>query len=317
MSGIDSAARVDCRKPFGSALVALAHEDERIVAVTNDSVSSSNLSEFKSVFPSRFVNVGIAEQNLVGVGAGLANGGCIPFVCGASCFLTARALEQVKVDLAYGQGNVKLCGMSSGVAYGVLGSTHHSTEDLAWTRVIPHLTVIVPADAAETAQAVRAIAAVDGPVFLRVSRMPVPAVHPEAYAFSIGRAVCLRPGSDVTLVANGTMVSRALDAAALLADKGISARVLNVATLKPLDGETILRAASETGHVVTVEEHSIYGGLGGAVAELLSTTHPTPMRILGIPGVFAPTGSAEWLLDHFGLNAVGIASAAESLVSSR
>jgi transketolase len=308
---------IDCRKPFGSTLVALAHESQRIVAVTNDSVGSSNLNEFKATFPDRFVNVGIAEQNLIGVGAGLANGGCIPFVCGAACFVTARSLEQVKVDMGYGRGNVKLCGMSSGVAYGVLGATHHSAEDLAWTRVIPNLTVVVPADAEETGQAVRAVAAMDGPVFLRVSRMPVPRVHPQDYRFAIGRAVHLRDGQDVSIVANGTMVSRALQAASVLASKGIQARVLNVATLKPLDEETILRAAAETGAIVTVEEHSIYGGLGGAVAELVVTHQPVPMRILGIPGVFAPTGSAEWLLDHFGLNAHGISAAAESLLIGR
>ena len=164
----------DCRIAFADTLVALAEADPRIVAVVNDSVGSSNLKEFKRRFPDRLINVGIAEQNLVGVSAGLASAGKIPFTCGASCFLTGRALEQVKADLAYSRHNVKLCGMSSGMAYGELGPTHHSIEDLAWTRAIANLTVIVPADPIETAQAVRAAAAIDGPVFLRVSRMPVP-----------------------------------------------------------------------------------------------------------------------------------------------
>src|SRR5215471_1179907 len=202
----------DCRAAFAEALIGLAEADQRVVAVCNDSVGSSNLKEFKNRFPDRLVNVGIAEQNLVGVGAGLANGGLLPFVCGASCFLTGRALEQVKVDLGYSRSNVKLCGMSSGVAYGELGPTHHSIEDLAWTRAIANMTVIVPADPAETASALREAAAYKGPVFLRLSRMPVPAVHRDGYEFTIGRAAEVREGSDVTIIATGVLVSRALEA---------------------------------------------------------------------------------------------------------
>src|SRR6185369_9321013 len=191
----------DCRVAFADTLVALAEADSRIVAVCNDSVGSSNLKAFKAKFPDRLINVGIAEQNLVGVSAGLASAGKIPFTCGASCFLTGRALEQVKVDLAYSRHNVKLCGISSGMAYGELGPTHHSIEDLAWTRAIAGLTVIVPADPIETAQAVRVAATTDGPMFLRLSRMPVPAVHDEGYTFETGRAAELRKGRDVTIVA--------------------------------------------------------------------------------------------------------------------
>ena len=192
----------DCRKAFSDTLVALAEADPRVVAVANDSIGSSNLKEFKQRFPDRLVNVGIAEQNMVGIGAGLANGGLIPFVCGASCFITGRALEQVKVDLGYSRANVKLCGMSSGVAYGELGPTHHSIEDLAWTRAIANMTVIVPSDPAETASALRAAAADDGPVFLRLSRMPVPDIHPGVCDFQIGRPDPLTPGSDPPLNAN-------------------------------------------------------------------------------------------------------------------
>src|SRR5207253_5237037 len=189
----------DCRKAFAETLCSIAASDARIVVVANDSVGSSNLREFKQRFPDRLVNVGIAEQNMVGLSAGLANGGKIPFVCGASCFLTARALEQIKVDLGYSRSNVKLCGMSSGMAYGELGPTHHSIEDLAWTRAIAGMTVIVPADPLETDQAVRTVARIDGPVFLRISRMPVPIVHPADYRFEIGRASTLRDGNDITL----------------------------------------------------------------------------------------------------------------------
>lgn len=304
----------DCRDIFASTLLELAHEDERVVAVCNDSIGSSKLGGFQKEFPRRLINVGIAEQNMVGVAAGLANGGLLPFVCGASCFMTARALEQIKADLAYSAANVKLCGMSSGVAYGALGPTHHSIEDLAWTRAIAGLTIIVPADPLETKQALRAIAQMQGPVFLRISRMPIPAVHTEDYQFELGRAARLREGGDITLIATGTMVGRALEAGSLLAAQGVEARVLNMSTIKPLDREAIVEAAVQTGRIITIEEHTVFGGLGSAVAEVVCATQPVPVRILGIPGVFAPTGSAEWLLDHFGLNADGICKAALELM---
>jgi transketolase len=307
----------DCREAFSTTLVEMAGQDERIVAVVNDSVNSTRLKSFRANYPRRFVNVGIAEQNMVGVGAGLANGGKVPFVCGASCFLTARALEQIKVDMAYSFRNLKLCGMSSGLAYGELGPTHHSIEDLAWTRAIAGLTVIVPSDSVETRQAMRAIAEYEGPVFLRLSRMPVPDVHRDAYRFEIGKADVLRDGEDVAIIANGVMVCRALRAAAMLDTKGISVRVVNMATIQPLDREAVLECAAKTRGIVTVEEHSVRGGLGGAVAEVVVTApHPVPMRILGIPGVFAPTGSPEFLLDYFGLNAAGICEAAENLAAA-
>ena len=265
-------------------------------------------------FPQRLVNVGIAEQNMIGVGAGLANGGMIPFVCAASPFLTGRGLEQIKADLAYSDANVKLCGMSSGMAYGELGPTHHSIEDLAWIRVIANMTVIVPADPIETAQAITTAAHTYGPMFIRVSRLPVPIVHPEGYQFQIGKAARLRDGNDLTIITNGVLVTEALQAANQLSEQGIQARVLNMSTIRPLDREAIVAAAVETGGIVTVEEHSVHGGLGGAVAEVVVTTCPVPMRILGVPGVFAPTGSAQWLLEHFGLTADGIAEAARELV---
>jgi transketolase len=308
--------RFDCRVAFARTLESLAREDARIVAVVSDSVGSSGLSQFSKLFPQRMVNVGIAEQDMVGVAAGLANGGKIPFVCAASCFLTARALEQIKVDVAYSRANVKLCGMAAGLAYGQLGSTHHSIEDLAWLRAIANLTIIVPADPGETAQAVRAAGAMEGPVFLRVSRTPVPEVHPAGYRFQIGTASVLRPGGDVTLIANGTMVCRALEAAALLAEEGVSARVVNLATLHPLDRAVIQDAAESTAGIVTIEEHSTRGGLGGAVAEVVATSCPVPMRILGIP-TFAPTGSAEWLFEYFGLTPKGICGAALELLETK
>jgi transketolase len=307
----------DCRDAYARTLVELAEDDERIVAVVNDSVGSSKLVAFKRQFPDRLIDVGIAEGNMVGIASGLANGGKIPFVSAATCFLTGRALEQIKVDVAYTGANVKLCGMSPGVAYGALGPTHHSIEDLAWLRAIPDLTVIVPADPLETEGAIKAAAVHEGPVFIRVSRMAVPAVYPSEYAFTIGKAHELRSGTDITIIANGTMVTRALEAADLLAsENAVSAAVLSLPTLKPLDVEAIVNAASSTSAVVTVEEHSTRGGLGGAVAEVLATRHPVPMGLLGIPDTFAPTGSAEWLLEHFRLTAAGVRDAAVELLGA-
>jgi transketolase len=303
----------DCRVAFAEALIALAENDRRIVAVVNDSVGSSNLKEFKRRFPDRLINVGIAEQNLVGVSAGLASAGKIPFTCGASCFLTGRALEQVKADVAYSRHNVKLCGMSSGMAYGELGPTHHSIEDVAWTRALANMTVVVPADPIETTSAVRAAAATDGPFFLRISRMPVPTVTADAPPFEIGRAVTLRRGRHITIIAAGVTLGRALTAADLLSADGVDAAVMNLSTIRPIDRDAIAQAAVR-GPIVTVEEHTVYGGLGSAVAEVVVATHPVRMRLLGVPGVFAPTGSSDFLLDYFGLTPDGIRAAALELV---
>jgi transketolase len=306
----------DCRLAFADELIRLARSNERLVAVCNDSVGSSNLGAFKKEFPDRLINVGIAEQNMVGVAAGLANAGLVPFVCAAGPFLTGRATEQIKADCAYSQYPVVLCGMSPGMAYGELGPTHHSVEDFAWMRAIAELTIVAPADPNETRQAVRWAAQAGKPVYMRIGRFKIPSVTDEDHRFEPGRISTLRQGDDVTIAAIGTMVSRALEAADLLRREGIAARVLNVSTLRPLDEDTILKAARETERIVTAEEAVSRGGLGGAVAELLVQHHPVPMRILGVPG-FAPTGDTQFLLDHFGLNAAGVADAARQLVGKR
>lgn len=305
----------DCRDTWSQTLVELAQDDPRIVAVVNDSVGSSKLGEFQRRFPERTINVGIAEQDMVGVGAGLANGGKIPFVSAAGCFLTARAMEQIKVDAAYSQYNVKLVGQSPGVAYGELGATHHSIEDLAWLRTIPGITVVVPADPSETRQAVRWAAQHQGPVYLRIARMGVPQVYPEDYQFIPGKAVTLRHGDDITIAATGTTVSRALAAADLLTANGVAARVLSIPTIKPLDTEAIAAATHETKGIVTVEE-ALTTGLGGAVAEAVVQARPVPVRFVGIHDEFAVTGSAEWLLDHYGVNAQGIVDAVHDILDS-
>jgi transketolase len=305
----------DCRDAYSKTLEELAGKDGRVSVVINDSLSSAKMKDFQAKYPERFVNVGIAEQSMVGVGNGLANGGMIPYLCGASCFLTARAMEQVKADLAYSKANVRICGMSSGMAYGQLGPTHHSIEDLAWIRILPNMTVIVPADPIETEMVMRYSLEHVGPMFLRISRIPVRKIHSDEYKFVLGKAVTLREGTDLTIIANGVVVSRALDAADILATAGVEARVLNMSTLKPLDRESIVKAARETGGIVTAEEALIAGGLGGAVAEVLAVEHPAPMRMVGIPDTFAPTGTAEFLLDLFGISSEGIAKAALALIN--
>jgi transketolase len=311
---VKTAGTFDCRDAFAATLDEMAKEDGRVCAVVNDSVSSTKLKGFRSRYPRRFVNVGIAEQNMVGVSAGLANGGMIPFCCGASCFLTARSMEQVKVDLGYAKNNVKICGMSSGMAYGELGPTHHSIEDLAWTRVIPNLMVVVPVDPVETRAAMLWAKDYVGPVFLRMSRSPVPKVLSDNFIFEPGKAVVLRQGNDVALLANGLLVTRALEAAAMLHERGVEARVLNMSSMVPMDRDAVIAAAKETRGIVTIEEASVYGGLGGAVAEIVADEHPVRVRRMGVPGVFAPTGSVEFLLEHFGLTAQGIETAAVELL---
>ncbi|MFC8181738.1 transketolase family protein [Rhodococcus sp. NPDC057297] len=304
----------DCRVDFAEELAAMAREDDRIVAVCNDSVGSSNLTKFRDEFPDRLINVGIAEQDLVGVGAGLANAGLIPFVCAAGPFLTGRATEQIKADVAYSQQHVVLCGQSPGMAYGELGPTHHSIEDLSWMRAIAGLPVVVPADGAQTRLAVRWAAQLGTGSYLRIPRFKVPSVSAPADEFEFGKAVIARAGTDVTIVAIGTMVSRALWAADILAKDGVSVRVLNMAFVEPLDRDAVTLAARETGGIVTVEEATISGGLGAAVASHVAETNPCRMRILGVPGQFAPTGDASFLLDHFGLNADGIVTAVREVL---
>jgi transketolase len=303
----------DCRDAYVATLEALGAEDASIVAVVNDSVGSSKLGKFREKFPERLINVGIAEQAMIGVGAGLANGGKVAFVSGASCFLTGRSLEQVKADVAYSQANVKLCGISSGVAYGELGPTHHSIEDIGWLRTMGNIDIIVPADPWETEQAIRHAAATQGPVFIRISRMGVPALERPADAtFQIGKAEVLHAGDDAAILANGTVVCRALEAAKTLATQGIHARVVNMSSMSPIDEAAILSAA-QTGAIVTAEEHSVRGGLGGAVAEIVAQSTPCRLKILGFAG-FQPTGSAEFLMEQAGLTAEHIAASVRKLL---
>ncbi|MBT2234935.1 transketolase family protein [Nonomuraea sp. NEAU-A123] len=314
MTVTDQRATFDCRQAFAEELISLASQDERIVAVCNDSVGSSNLVGFRERFPDRLINVGIAEQDLVGVAAGLANAGKIPYVCAAAPFLTGRALEQIKADVAYSEAHVVLCGQSPGMAYGELGPTHHSIEDLSWLRAVANLDVIVPSDPVQTRAAVRWAAAARRPVYLRVPRFKVPEVTPPDAPFAPRQAVLLREGNDVTVIAIGSLTSRALEAADRLRDEGVSVRVLNTPFLDPIDEDAVIAAARETRGIVTAEEATTSGGLGAAVAATVVTHQPCPMRILGVPRVFAPTGDTAFLLDHFRLSADGIIAAVKDVL---
>jgi transketolase len=316
LTELTAVATHDNRTAFAEELVELARADERIVAVCNDSVGSSNLVAFLREFPDRLVNVGIAEQNMVGVGAGLAAAGLLPFVCAAAPFLTGRALEQIKADVAYSQHPVVLCGMSPGMAYGELGPTHHSVEDLSWLRPLPGLDIVVPADRRQTRLAVRQAVADPRPTFIRIGRFKVPDVTTDDDVLGRGRFLQHRPGDDVTIIGTGTMVVRALDAAESLAAAGISARVLNAAYIAPLDVEAITAAARQTRAIITAEEANVAGGLGAAVASVVSQLEDgarVPLRILGLHE-FAPTGSTRELLEYFGLTASRIVDAARELL---
>lgn len=293
------------RAAFGEALVDLGARDERIVTLDADLSKSTMTAKFAKAYPGRAFNLGIAESNLIGVAAGLALAGRIPFACSFACFLVGR-FETIRVSVAYSQAPVKLVGTHVGVAIGEDGYSQMGLEDIACIRSLTNIPIVQPADELETKQAVAWAVEHPGPVYLRLTRQNLEPVHGDGYRFQFGRAEVLRPGTDVSVLATGGPLWNALEAVKRLEADGIRAEVLNVATIKPLDEETILRSAGKTGHVVTVEDHSIVGGLGGAVAELLGEAMPTPLKRLGVVG-FGESGDAKGLYAKHGLDVDGIA----------
>ena len=304
---------VPCRKSFTDTLLALAKKDKDIVAVTSDARGSVTLDTFAAELPGQFVEVGIAEQNAVGVAAGLASCGKKVFVCGPACFYVARCLEQVKVDLAYSKNPVKLLGVSGGVSYGALGSTHHSLHDIAVLRTFPGMHIVLPCDIFQTKKLVEQLIDYPYPVYIRVGRNAVPNVYEnENIEFKTGKANMLADGKDLTIVGTGETVYHCLQASGKLLAKGISARVLDMHTLKPFDTEAILEAAAETGRILTVEEHSIFGGLGAAVAEtVVQGKNTVPVKIVGIPDEDAIHGAPPEIFKYYGLDTEGIVATAE------
>ena len=295
------------RGAFTQRILELAKEDPAIFALATDSRGSVTLGDFAKELPNQFVECGIAEQDAVGIGAGLANAGLKPFVCGPACFFSMRSAEQVKVDVAYSHMNVKIIGVSGGVSYGALGSTHHSTQDIALMRAIPGLEVYIPSDARQMRWLTDYLVSSGEPAFVRVGRGAVEDIYGEDAVFEQGKAVKLKTGSDAALIACGEMVVEAAKAADLLKEKGIAVSVYDMFTIKPLDTAAIEEAA-QTGMVFTVEEHSPYGGLGGAVSEHLSQNKPTRMKILSLPDEKIYTGTSAQVFEHYGLDAKGIAA---------
>lgn len=299
------------RQVICETLMELAQTDKEIVVLASDSRGSAAMAPFADAFPQQFVEVGIAEQNIVGIASGLAHSGKKPFVTSPACFLSMRSIEQIKVDVAYSDTDVKLIGISGGISYGALGMSHHSLQDIAVTRAIPRLKVMLPADRHETKKMTEALVNHRGGVYMRIGRNPVADVYEsDQYEFEIGKAVTMREGSDLTIIAAGETVRVALDTEALLQAEGISCRVLNMHTIKPLDQEAILRAARETGHIITIEEHSVFGGLGAAVAEVVVQGEPVPVRIFAIPDEPAIAGTTAEVFRHYGISADNIKQAA-------
>jgi transketolase len=303
------------RVAFGETLVELADRYPDLLLLDGDLANSTRADILNQARPDQFLEMGIAEQNLVGVAAGLATVGFMPWVSSFAAFIASRALDQIRVVVAQPRLNVKLAGGYSGLLTGSTGKTHQSVDDIAIFRAMPHMVVIAPADAVETRAAMFALMEYDGPAYLRLTRDPSPVVTPRDRPFEIGRAYVLREGTDVSIIATGVQTVRALEAAALLALDGVSAHVLHVPTIKPLDVAAIVRAAERTGRVITAEDHSVIGGLGGAVAETLGEHCPTPLRRIGLRDVFGESGPNGPLLEKYGLTARHMADAARVLAT--
>ena len=303
---------------FASILIELARADRDLLVLTSDSRGSGKLGPFAQELPDQMIEVGIAEQNLVGMAAGLAAAGKRVFVVSPACFLTARALEQIKNDVAYSDHPVKLIGISAGVSYGPLGSTHHSLHDYAALRAIHNIDVVAPADNFETREAIKAAAIDSRPIYLRFGKKPMPRLHAPETTFEIGKAIPITTGSDITFVATGETVAPALGARDILTRYGLSCGVISMHTVKPLDVEALVQAASGTKALITVEEHNVYGGLGEACAAVLMQRGITlPFKIVAIPDERTVTGSQGEIFAHYGITPEGLAATAQQLLAVR
>jgi transketolase len=302
------------RDAYGETLVKLGETNKNIVVLDADVSSSTKSALFAAKYPERFFNVGVAEANMAGMAAGLATCGFIPFINTFAAFMVLRAADPIRTLGSYGGANIKIAGAYAGLSDSYDGATHHSIDDISFMRALPGMTVISVGDPIEAEKAVAAAAEIVGPVYLRLSRADHPYIYDENYNFQLGKGVVLRDGSDVTLVATGYMVSKAIEAAEKLNELGISARVVNIHTIKPIDSELIVRCAKETGCIVTIEEHSIYGGLGSAVTEVVTSGYPVPVEIIGIADTYAESGDYEKLLHKYGLSSDAITGRVTSFV---
>lgn len=307
--------KVATRQSYGEALVELGAEHDDFVVLDADLAAATQTGKFKATYPDRFFDAGIAECNLMGIAAGIASTGRVAFASTFAMFAAGRAFEQVRNSIGYPHLNVKIGATHAGISVGEDGATHQCNEDIALMRTIPGMTVVVPADDVEAKAAVRAAYEYEGPVYMRFGRLAVPVFNdPDTYEFELGKGVLLREGTDVTIVACGLMVQAALEAADALAEKGVSAEVINIHTIKPLDEELVRASAAKTGRVVTAEEHSVIGGLGDAVLAALAE-NPVPVRKLGVNDVFGESGPAVDLLHKYGLDAEGVVAAVEALLA--
>lgn len=307
--------KISNRKVICDTLMELAKKDKEIMILTCDSRGSASMDSFAKSYPEQFIEVGIAEQDSVGIAAGLATCGKKPYVASPASFLSMRSVEQIKVDVAYSKTNVKLIGISGGVSYGALGMTHHSLQDIAVMRAIPDIAVLLPADRFETKKMFEALNQYNKPAYIRIGRNPVEDVYEdENFEFKIGKANILQEGSDITIIAVGETVKLALDAGKELKMRGISCRVISMHTIKPLDEETIIKAAKETKGIITIEEHSVNGGLGAAVSEVVCQNLPVKMKILGVADEAPITGSSKEVFNYYGLTSDNLVKVAEELI---
>lgn len=299
--------KIATREAYGKALAALANTNENVVVLDADLSKSTKTADFKAVAPERFFNMGIAEGNMMGVAAGLSTCGKVPFVSTFAMFAAGRAFEQIRNSICYPKLNVKVCATHAGLTVGEDGASHQAIEDISLMRSVPNMVVINPADDIETEAAIKAVAEMEGPCYVRLGRMAVSRVNDEAnYNFVIGKGITLAEGNDVAIIATGIMVEAALEAKEELAKEGINARVINIHTIKPIDEELIIKAAKETGVIVTAEEHSVIGGLGSAVAEVVSENCPVPVLRVGVKDTFGESGKPNELLEKYGLTSKDI-----------
>jgi transketolase len=310
--------KISNKEAMGEILVEVGKIDHDIIVLTSDARNSSSITNFVKELPEQFVEVGIAEQNMVSIAAGLAASGKKPFITSPACFLSSRTIEQIKIDVAYSKTNVKIIGISGGVSYGALGMSHHSLQDISVMRAIPGITVMLPADRYETQNMVETLVDYKGPVYARIGRNPVPDVYEsKIYGFKIGKAVTLKDGSDITIITTGETAKLAVDSAAILQKEGIICRVINMHTIKPIDKDAIIKAAKETGHIITIEESSIHGGLGSAVAEVVVQNHLAYMEIIGIPDEPAITGDPMQIFDYYGLSTSNIIKKVKKMLKDK
>lgn len=307
--------KIATREAYGKALAALANTNENVVVLDADLSKSTKTADFKAVAPERFFNMGIAEGNMMGVAAGLSTCGKIPFVSTFAMFAAGRAFEQIRNSICYPKLNVKVCATHAGLTVGEDGASHQAIEDISLMRSVPNMVVINPADDIETEAAIKAVAEMEGPCYVRLGRMAVSRVNDETnYNFVIGKGITLAEGNDVAIIATGIMVEAALEAKEELAKEGINARVINIHTIKPIDEELIIKAANETGVIVTAEEHSIIGGLGSAVAEVVSEKCPVPVLRVGVKDTFGESGKPNELLEKYGLTSNNIVNKVKEVI---